>query len=255
MKICYNSSFIFYAICFSLLPLSFAFQRSKIDSTTTTTTTTTTIIDDDDSKTELNNENELESIDDEYIDESKYNKASYQHEQELLANIYAPNRTFISMHDDRIHPSNFSYFTFNRLGTYRFILISLRGDADLYISTRHKYVTYDNYEYSSCTCGIDEILTDYNIKRPIYIGIYGYSRYQTSHYRLLIELVDTKISMDETIIEQSNNDQLSMSSQEQQRSPIDRKNPSVTIEGEEGRLHLLWNIFLWILNFLVEVLA
>ena len=78
----------------------------------------------------------------------------------LLADIYAPKRTYISVHDDRIQPSNFSYFTFNNLGTYRFILISLRGDADLYISTRDKYVSYVNYEYSSCTCGIDEILID-----------------------------------------------------------------------------------------------
>src|SRR5690606_36484027 len=77
-------------------------------------------------------------------DESRYHRASYQHEQELLANIYAPNRTYISVHDDRIHPSNFSYFTFSSLGTYRFILISLRGDADLYISTRDKHVTYIN---------------------------------------------------------------------------------------------------------------
>ena len=205
-----------------------------------------------DNKIESNNEERWQTNDDRYIDESKFDKASYQHEQEILANIYAPNRTYISMHDDRIHPSNFSYFTFNNLGTYRFILISSRGDADLYISTRHKHVSYDNYEYSSCTCGIDEILIDPYVKRPIYIGIYGYSQYQISHYRLLIELVDSTIPIDETILEQSNTDK---STHQQQTSHPNKKTSRVIVEGEEDRQHLLWNILLWLLNFLVEVLT
>ncbi|CAF0875287.1 unnamed protein product [Rotaria sp. Silwood1] len=245
MIACYYSSFIFYIIFFSLSSFTFAYQRSTIDSTITN----------DDTKTESNTEQGWQSNDDDYVDESKFNKAYYKHEQALLANIYAPNRTYVSMHDDRIHPSNFSYFTFNSLGTYRFILISLRGDADLYISTRNKYVTYDNYEYSSCTCGIDEILIDYNMKRPIYIGIYGYSQYQISHYRLLIELVDTKISTDETTVEQSNDDKSYKSTYEQQTSQINKKTSTVNAEGEEDQQHILWNIFLWLLNFLVEVLT
>ncbi|CAF0818895.1 unnamed protein product [Rotaria sordida] len=242
---CCYSSFIFYIIFFSLSLFSFAYQQSTIDST----------INNEDITTESNIEQRWQSNDDEYVDESKFNKAYYKHEQDLLANIYAPKRTYISMHDDHIHPSNFSYFTFNSLGTYRFILISLRGDADIYVSTRNKYVSYDNYEYSSCTCGIDEIFIDYNIKRPIYIGIYGYSQYQISHYRLLIELVDTKIPTDEINTEQSNDDKSYKSTYEQQTSQINKKTSTVTVEGEEDQQHLLWNIFLWLLNFLVEVLT
>jgi len=238
----YYSSWVFSIILFSLSSLSFAYERSSLYST---------FVDTDD-KMESNNDERWQSNDDQYIDELKFSKASYQHEQALLANIYAPNRTYISMHDDRIHPSNFSYFTFNNLGTYRFILISLRGDADLYISTRHKHVSYDNYEYSSCTCGIDEILIDPYIKRPIYIGIYGYSQYQISHYRLLIELVDSRIPIDETILEQSNTDK---STHQQQTSRTNQKISRVIVEGEENRQHLLWNILLWLLNFLVEVLT
>jgi hypothetical protein len=207
---------------------------------------------DDENKIELNYEDKWQAND----DQSNYHKASYEHHQHLLANIYAPNRTYISMHDDRIHPSNFSYFTFNNLGTYRFILISLRGDADLYISTRNKHVTYDNYEYSSCTCGIDEILIDPYLKRPIYIGIYGYSQYQISHYRLLVELVDSTIPLDATFSEKSNDDKTYSNTGEQQTSrSINQKTSQVTTGGEEDQQHLLWNILLWLLNFLVEVLT
>ena len=196
---------------------------------------------------------------DEYIDAWKYEKASYKHEQSLLANIYSPTRTYISMHDDRIHPSNFSYFTFNSPGIYRFILISLQGDADMYISTRHKHVNYDNYEFSSCTCGIDEILIDAYMKRPIYIGIYGYSPYQISHYRLLIELVDSKTLPDEMPFPSSASsdvdDQTSADNNERQTSQKNRKPPPVIVEDEKDGRHLLWNILVWILQFLVEVLT
>jgi hypothetical protein len=242
---CY-SSWIFSIILFSLSSLSFAYERSPLYSTFVDT----------DNKIESNNDERWQSNDDDqYIDELKFNKASYQHEQEILANIYAPNRTYISVHDDRIHPTNFSYFTFNNLGTYRFILISLRGDADLYISTRHKHVSYYNYEFSSCTCGIDEILIDPYVKRPIYIGIYGYSQYQISHYRLLIELVDSRVPIDETILEQSNIDKSTQQQQQQQTSRPNQKTSRVIVEGGENRQHLLWNILLWLLNFLVEVLT
>jgi hypothetical protein len=238
-------SFVFFLIFFSWSSFCFAYERSSHYST----------LIDDENKIDTNPDDKWQSNDDEYIDESKYDRASYQHEQHLLANIYAPNRTYISMHDDHIHPSNFTYFTFNNLGTYRFILISSRGDADLYISTRNKHVSYDNYEYSSCTCGIDEILIDSYIKRPIYLGIYGYSQYQISHYRLLVELVDSTILSDETIFEKSNDEKSYQTTDDQQTSNINKKTSRVVVEGGEERQHLLWNIFLWLLNFLVEVLT
>lgn len=239
MIACCYSSFYFFLIIFSLLSLCFTYERSSIDSS----------IIDDENKIELNNNNN-----DEYIDEYKYNKASYKHEQTLLANIYTPSRNYISMHDDRIHPSNFSYFTFKNLGTYRFILISLRGDADLYISTRHKHVTYDNYEYSSCTCGIDEILIDSYMKRPIYIGVYGYSQFQVSHYRLLIELVDSTIPLDETFFEQSKNDKSYSNTHEQHASQIDSQSPRIIVEGEQKGLHLLWTVLKWLFQIAIELL-
>jgi hypothetical protein len=241
MIVCCYSSFILILILISWSPTCFAYEHERSSSSSPST--------DDEYKVESNYEDKWQTND----DELKTHKASYHHEQSLLANIYSPNRTYISLHDDRVYPSNFSYFTFNNLGTYRFILISSRGDADLYISTRHKHVTYDNYEYSSCTCGIDEILIDPYLKRPVYIGIYGYSQYQVSHYRLLVELVDSTIPLDVTFSEKSTDDK---ASPEQQTSRSTTQKPSrVKTGGEEDQQHLLWNILLWLLNFLVEVLT
>ncbi|CAF1395494.1 unnamed protein product [Adineta steineri] len=233
MNTCYYLIFLFLLTSFS-----FGYEKSSFYSA----------LFDDDTNIESNTEEEgWQSNDDEIIEELKSHRASYQLEQDLLANIYAPDRTYVSVHDNRIHPSNFSYFTFKNHGTYRFILITLHGDADLYVSTRDKHVSYDNYEYSSCTCGIDEILIDPYVKRPIYIGVYGYSQYQISHYRLLIELVDATIPTDEIFNEKS--------TQEQQTSHLDQKPSQVVVEGEDNRSHLLWNIFVWLLNILVEVLT
>ncbi|CAF1217980.1 unnamed protein product [Adineta steineri] len=233
MNTCYYLIFLFLFTSFS-----YGYEKSSFYSA----------LFDDDTNTESNTEEEgWQSNDDEIIEELKSHRASYQLEQDLLANIYAPDRTYVSVHDNRIHPSNFSYFTFKNHGTYRFILITLHGDADLYVSTRDKHVSYDNYEYSSCTCGIDEILIDPYVKRPIYIGVYGYSQYQISHYRLLIELVDATIPTDEIFNEKS--------TQEQQTSHLDQKPSQVVVEGEDNRSHILWNIFVWLLNILVEVLT
>ncbi len=239
MIACCYSLFIFFLILFCLSSFACGYERSSSLYST---------LFDDNTKIESNNEEGWQSNDDEYVDEPTHSRASYQHEQDLLANIYAPNRTYISMHDGRIHPSNFSYFTFRNHGTYRFILITLRGDADLYVSTRDKHVSYDNYEFSSCTCGIDEILIDPYVKRPIYIGIYGHSQYRISQYRLLIELVDATIPTDEIINEKSSKEQQTL-------HPTNEKSSRVTVEGEQDQQHVLWNILLWLLNFLVEVLT
>jgi hypothetical protein len=235
----YYSLPILYILLFTFSSFCFASQRSSF-------------YNDDETEIESNTEERWQPNDDEYIEESKLHQTSYQHEQALLANIYAPHRTYISVHDDRIQPSNFSYFTFNSLGTYRFILISTRGDADLYISTRDKHVTYTNYEFSSCTCGIDEVFIDPYMKRPIYVGVYGYSQLQISYYRLLVELVDSTNPIGETISEQSNDDK---STKKHTTSHTNKKTSQVIVEGGEDRQHLLWNIFVWLLNFLVEVLT
>jgi hypothetical protein len=226
-------------VSFLLLSFSYAAEQTSFYSTLFGA--------DDEAKADLREDDGWQPNNDDYIDEFKYHRASYQHEQALLASIYEPSRTYVSMHDDRIQPSNFTYFTFNNLGTYRFILISLRGDADLYISTRDKHVTYENYEFSSCTCGIDQILIDPYVKRPIYIGIYGSSQYQVSHYRFLVELVDATIPIDETTEDSS--------AQGQQTPRTNDKTPRVTGESREEKQHLLWDIFVWLLNILVEVLT
>lgn len=193
-----------------------------------------------------------EQTEDSYVDESKFHRASHQHEEALLAAIYSPERHYISFHEDQVDPLNYTYFTLNRPGTYRFILITLRGDADLYLSTRDKHVTYENYELSSCTCGIDEILVDHRMKRPIYVGIYGYSRYQTSKYRLLVELVNSSSSSGETTTDA---DRDSGPTQEQSGRDTDRKASRIVEETNNESEHTLWTLILHLLEFLADVLG
>ena len=209
-----------------------------------------TILFNGNTKIKLNTNEEWLSNEEELIDETTFRKASYKYEQSLLTNIYSSNRTYISTYENWIDPKNFSYFTFDDPGTYRFILITLYGDADLYISTHHKYVSYHNYEYNSCTCGIDEILIDSNMKRPIYIGVYGYLQYQTSYYRLLIELVNTTTLTDETLFEPSAHDE---SIQDELTSSTNKKDSTIMVENEDKHEHVLWNTFLWILSILLDI--
>ncbi|CAF0721396.1 unnamed protein product [Didymodactylos carnosus] len=220
----------------------------------------------------------------------KRNKASFEHEQLLLADVYRKNRTYLSIHDDKVYAFNFSYFVLNGEGTYRLILISSKGDADLYVSNRFKHVTYYNYNLSSTTCGIDEIVIDRSIKRPVYIGVYGYSQYRVSYYRLLVEQISQatiedyftyiytsdyfSTKSDENYfknknkvysnIESSSNDYYGQQEQERQgMKPHDHQyqyrelEQETTVKDDDSNdnRHIFWNLFLSILNFLVEVLT
>ena len=215
-----------------------------------------TVLFGDETQMEPTHEQRWQTTNDESVESSQRHRASYQHDQAVLDDIYSSNRTFVSMHDDQVNPSNFSYFTFNNPGVYRIILVSLRGDADLYISTRDKQVSYDNYELSSCTCGIDEIFVDFHTKRPIYIGIYGYSQFHVSYYRLMIELIQTSKQAETIVREEFARDTSSEDFDNGDRLHVDTKVSRDIVADKENRPnHVLWNILIWLLNFLLEVLT
>ena len=73
------------------------------------------------------------------------------------------------------------------------MLITRRDNADVYILTYHKDVSYHNIMniHSSCTCGIDDIRIDSKIKRPIYIGVFTISNDLLSN-SLIRQLQQTK---------------------------------------------------------------
>jgi hypothetical protein len=80
----------------------------------------------------------------------------------------------------------FSHYQLNHQGNYKLELISLNGDADLYITDKHYRADYLNYDSQSTTCGVDELFISENMKRPVAIGIYGHPNYIKSGFVLNI---------------------------------------------------------------------
>ncbi|XP_026462828.1 UPF0669 protein C6orf120 homolog isoform X2 [Ctenocephalides felis] len=77
----------------------------------------------------------------------------------------------------QIGSKNYSYWSLSYQGTILIKLFSISGDCDLYISKNGLKPLVDplRYDLHSATCGVDEVLVPHSFKRPISIGVYGYS--------------------------------------------------------------------------------
>lgn len=72
----------------------------------------------------------------------------------------------------------------NQKGYFKLVLISVEGDADIYVSTSNKFADYSNCDLESTTYGIEELVIDRNMIRPIYISIFAHPYYSKTVYIL-----------------------------------------------------------------------
>ncbi|XP_053566974.1 UPF0669 protein C6orf120 homolog [Bombina bombina] len=94
--------------------------------------------------------------------------------------------------EGQIGAGNYSYLRLNHEGKIILEMQSLRGDADIYISSSTIHPSFDDYELQSTTCGLDVITVPYHFQRPVGIGIYGHPSYLESEFEI-------KVYYDQTI--------------------------------------------------------
>jgi hypothetical protein len=87
---------------------------------------------------------------------------------------------------------NFSHFSLNDRGTFKLVLVSSEGDADLYVSDKHSRVDFSNYDYQSTTYGDDSIFIKEDMTRPVYISVYAHPYYYQATFTLYQYEIDTK---------------------------------------------------------------
>ena len=75
---------------------------------------------------------------------------------------------------EKVGLSDFRYKKLNNEGSFCLVLKTLRGDADLYISSSTNVPDYTNYEYKSASYGDEIIKVNHSMKRPIYLGVFGH---------------------------------------------------------------------------------
>ncbi|XP_034943180.1 UPF0669 protein C6orf120 homolog [Chelonus insularis] len=116
---------------------------------------------------------------------------------------FAANEQLLHYVNDKVSSGSFKYYSLMYDGVIKIILLSKKGDADLYISQLTSKPTYepDQYCIQSTTCGDDIILIPQNFKRPVSIGVYGHPSHETSQYYLIVYHIS--LSADEDFDEQS----------------------------------------------------
>jgi len=102
----------------------------------------------------------------------------------ILFNTASSSIDLVSTTKGSIEAGNYTYFYMSEKGTFKLVLISLEGDCDLYVSDKHRLVSFENYDFQSITYGNDIVWLTEDMKRPISIGIYAHPYYVKSTFIL-----------------------------------------------------------------------
>lgn len=166
----------------------------------------------------------------------------------LVRDSFSQYMTLLYTVSESVGAGNFTHIKLNEKGHLNLVLESTKGDADLYISdASNSQPSWAEYDFQSATCGDDVLDISSDMKRPVYIGIYGHPSHDTSEYILRIfsipVLEETYDSIDR---ESSSNGGKNSKAGSKKNSSSDPK------EEEES---LIWTIFISILKILLDVLV
>ncbi|XP_013135858.1 PREDICTED: UPF0669 protein C6orf120 homolog [Papilio polytes] len=96
---------------------------------------------------------------------------------------------------------NFSYWQLGHTGPLLVELISLSGDADLYVADniRPSYET-DKNNFSSVTCGPDIVNIPAEFPRPVGIGVFGHWTHSVTEYSIQVFLDTSAVLSEEQVL-------------------------------------------------------
>lgn len=112
--------------------------------------------------------------------------------------VNATESRLITSHSGELDADKFAHYELNDKGQFKLVLVSLEGDADLYVSSAHRAVDYANYELQSTTYGVDEIQVDKSLPRPVYISVYAHPYYPKTKYKLYQYALKNVLNYEET---------------------------------------------------------
>jgi hypothetical protein len=176
-----------------------------------------------------------------------------------------------------IEAGNYTYFYLSEKGTFKLVLISLEGDCDLYVSDKHRLVSFENYDFQSITYGNDIVWLTEDMKRPISIGIYAHPYYVKStfvlnKYRVTFdsksfnyeyshiseENNDLNNKYDEDVFEshhsnEHDNSETKTKNNENQNDEDEEYDDDIGVGGGSGGRSFLWSLFIHLIEIIAEV--
>ena len=138
---------------------------------------------------------------------------------------------------------NFTYYKLVLEGHVFIKLQSFEGDADLYVSSETMQPTWKDYMMKSDTCSNELVVVDKYLERPIGIGVYGYVQYAVSKYQLSVYI---ERSVNRYYPEEEKT--------KSTKKPLKTNHRLSDSANQESSESLLWNILIYTLQFLLEVL-
>ncbi|OCT79959.1 hypothetical protein XELAEV_18026775mg, partial [Xenopus laevis] len=145
----------------------------------------------------------------------------------------------------QIGSGNYSYLRLNHEGTIMLQVQSLKGDADIYVSSLTLNPTFDDYELQSTTCGLDKITVPHDFSRPVGIGIYGHPSHMESEFELKVYF-DRKLRTDPFAEASFDPEKLGANQKQQQQQ--------TSLDSSQEEESILWTILIGILKIVLEIL-
>ncbi|XP_037106391.1 UPF0669 protein C6orf120 homolog [Syngnathus acus] len=86
----------------------------------------------------------------------------------------------------QVGAGNYSYLRLNHDGAIILHMLSVTGDADLYVSDSTLRPSFDAYKLQSVTCGRDAVVVPAEFARPVGVAIYGHPSHQRSDFEMRV---------------------------------------------------------------------
>ncbi|XP_057699922.1 UPF0669 protein C6orf120 homolog [Corythoichthys intestinalis] len=86
----------------------------------------------------------------------------------------------------QVGAGNYSYLRLNHDGAVILHMLSVTGDADLYVSDATLRPSFDTYKLQSATCGRDAVAVPAEFARPVGIAVYGHPSHRRSDFEMRV---------------------------------------------------------------------
>ncbi|KAM6972195.1 UPF0669 protein C6orf120 homolog [Aplochiton taeniatus] len=143
-----------------------------------------------------------------------------------------------------IGAGNYSYLRLNHDGRIILNMLSLKGDADLYVSDKTLRPSFDTYKLQSATCGLDVVVVPGEFVRPVGIGIYGHPSHQESEFEM-------RVFYDQTTM---THDLFEKSAYPSEDSRGQQQHPQASEEDFQEEESIFWTILIGLLKIVLEIL-
>ncbi|XP_051939352.1 UPF0669 protein C6orf120 homolog [Hippocampus zosterae] len=86
----------------------------------------------------------------------------------------------------QVGAGNYSYLRLNHDGAVVLQMLSVTGDADLYVSDATLRPSFDAYKLQSATCGRDAVVVPAEFARPVGVAVYGHPSHRRSDFEMRV---------------------------------------------------------------------